>query len=107
MKAPLTFGLTDEDPVHGSWMNQDLTEIVNIYKVAVPLDPRNLKHEAHKPVYFATKEDSNWTFWTGTRHKRIGSLADGRGVYEKTPIDEDTVARHKAFCEWYALALGG
>ena len=99
--SPVSFaGISSEDPRTGTWMNDDTTEIVHIYKAAIRTDPSKLARSAGEPVYFATKEPFGWTFWTGTRHKQVGALADGRGIYEKTAIDEATVARHKAYIEW-------
>lgn len=103
---PVTFaGLSAEGD--GTWMNEDTTEIVHAYKASIGTDPRKLARMAHEPVYFATKEYDgddgyeHWTFWTGTHYRTIGTLADGRGIHEKTPIDEATVARHKAYVEWH------
>lgn len=104
---PVSFaGLSSEDPLEGTWMNDDTTEVVHIYKAAIGTDPHKLARSAGEPVYFAAKERGSWTFWTGTRHKQVGALTDGRGIYEKVPIDESTVARHKAYVEWYD-SLGG
>lgn len=98
--TPVRFnGLTEVDV--GSWMNDDTTEIVSIYRERTEHDPEEEETDENKPVYFAEKEADEWVYWTGTRYREVGMREDGRVLFEKTPIDEVTVARHRAYVEWH------
>lgn len=92
----------------GSWHTEDYSDVINIGKWSMGADPRKqANRNPWEPIYFAHKEYEgddgyqHWSYWTGARHRQVGTDENGQPIHERTPIDEAAVARHKAYQEWH------